>query len=49
MIVNLNMASHIQHVNGMNSELKGTAIVENWNILVYYSNKYLFIKPQTSW
>jgi hypothetical protein len=48
-IVNQNMASHIQGVNGMNNELKGTAVVENWNILVYYSNKCLFIKPQTSW
>jgi len=46
-IVNQNMTSHIQGVNGMNNELKGTAVVENWNILIYYSNKYLFIKPQT--
>jgi len=46
-IVNQNTACHIQGVNGLNNELKGTAAVENWNILVYYSNKYLFIKPQT--
>jgi hypothetical protein len=46
-IVNQNMSSHIQGVNGMNNELKGTAVIEKWNILVYYNNKYLFIKPQT--
>jgi hypothetical protein len=28
-IVNQNMAFHIQGVNGLNNELKGTAIVEN--------------------
>jgi hypothetical protein len=41
------MACHNQSVNGLNIVLKGTAVVENRNILVYYSNKYIFIKPQT--